>query len=119
MVQIVEEEVSDGVQDSAEGGLKEVAQPSKNMQTTKDATGTVVVGPTYAWVYSWVEARVRYFIETRNDERCEPGQVTFDDALNMTSMELEDENVKTFFYKVIRHVHKDVIDDRHIRERVT
>lgn len=41
---------------------------------------------------------------------------TFIDALNMPALDLEEEDVKTEFYKVIRHVSKELIDDKRIRE---
>lgn len=119
-MQGVEEEVGEEVEKSAEVGFKEVAKSSEESpKTSQTATGTVVGGPTRAEVASWVDARMRNLSESPNDAICAAVEDNFGDAWKMMEMDLEDEYVGTDFYKIIRRVVEELIEDRRIRDTMT
>lgn len=80
--------IGEEVENSAEIGIKEVAQSSEQyLKTAKIATGTVVGGLTRAKVESWVGARMRLFSENRKDEISVAVEGTFGDEFNMKPMD--------------------------------
>lgn len=46
-------------------------------------------------------------------------KIVLGDAFKVTAVHFEDEDVKTYFYKIFRHVVKDAVDGRIISDIIT